>query len=610
MRKRARRWVDMGVLGAGVALAGGGAAWAADAGAGAAHPERADAVWTVAAVQADGSARVTEVIDYDFGRNRRTGLVREVPGVEPDDRFEVTTDAPDDVSATATEFGTTEFVVGDRSEPVTGRQRYRLDYDVADFAGESLDWATFGRRLSPVREAEVHLVAPFEIEAPMCFVEKGQAAVFCMVRQVAPGHVTVRLRDVPDAAGISIQAFRGAALPEAPPAPEPPAAPPPGFGATADAAPVDEEGAAPGAPALVAAAGVALAAFPVSRLIRRAGRERVSGPDDTPKDDAEPGAGGALGGMLAGGRHGGRPPPTVGRIGEALAGPPRWLPAAPMRVDHAELDGLATVALAPPAELTPAQGGVVLTEQATFDLLAASLLAAHAEGSIEVVQAGGRATGLARGPEAPADPGFVPFADAVFAGRGEVHLGTYDRAFAGAATADRARLRAWRASSGLWDPRSGRRQVACAVLGVVALAVGVAALVVGARDVGAHGTGALPLVALGGVLGGAGLAALVRQWELPVRTPEGSGLWVRVESFRRFLASADGTHAAEAARRGVLAGYTAWAVALGARRPWRRAVEQAGDAIPPGTPGLDLQAPAASLVPAIEATAVRKRHRR
>ena len=268
------------------------------------------------------------------------------------------------------------------------------------------------------------------------------------------------------------------------------------------------------------------------------------------------------------------------------------------------------MALAPPAELTPAQGGVVLTESVTFDQLAASLLVAHAEGSVEIVQMLGKPVGLLRGEAPPGDPGIVPFVDATFAGRDEVRLTSYDREFARAALTDATRLRAWRTSSGLWDPRSGRRLVTCAVVGLVALAAGMAALVVGAHDVGAHGTGALPLVALGGVLAGAGLAAAVRSWELRVRTPEGSARWIGVESFRRFLAAADGTHAEEAARRGVLAEYTAWAVSLGVRRPWRRAVEQAGDGIPPGTPGLDLQAPADSLVRAIATTSVRKRGRR
>jgi hypothetical protein len=66
----------------------------------------------------------------------------------------------------------------------------------------------------------------------------------------------------------------------------------------------------------------------------------------------------------------------------------------------------------------------------------------------------------------------------------------------------------------------------------------------------------------------------VRAWELRVRTPAGSGLWLwlRTESFRRFLAGSEAHHAEEAARRGHLREYTAWAVAVGEVDRWSRAV--------------------------------------
>ena len=82
----------------------------------------------------------------------------------------------------------------------------------------------------------------------------------------------------------------------------------------------------------------------------------------------------------------------------------------------------------------------------------------------------------------------------------------------------------------------------------------------------------IALVVVGSLLGGGGFAALVRGWELRVRTPLGSGLWLRVESFRRFLHESETFHAEEAAKRGVLREYTAWAVALGEIDRWERAV--------------------------------------
>ena len=78
---------------------------------------------------------------------------------------------------------------------------------------------------------------------------------------------------------------------------------------------------------------------------------------------------------------------------------------------------------------------------------------------------------------------------------------------------------------------------------------------------------------VGSLISGGGFAAVLRGWELRVRTPEGSGLWLRVESFRRFLHESETFHAEEAAKRGVLREYTAWAVALGEIDRWQHAVD-------------------------------------
>ena len=92
------------------------------------------------------------------------------------------------------------------------------------------------------------------------------------------------------------------------------------------------------------------------------------------------------------------------------------------------------------------------------------------------------------------------------------------------------------------------------------------------------------VVVVGSLLGGGGFAALLRGWELRVRTPFGSGLWLRVESFRRFLHESETFHAEEAAKRGVLREYTAWAVALDEIDRWERAV--AGSTTIPQDAGL------------------------
>ncbi len=107
------------------------------------------------------------------------------------------------------------------------------------------------------------------------------------------------------------------------------------------------------------------------------------------------------------------------------------------------------------------------------------------------------------------------------------------------------------------------------------MAAGVAGVVLtaqGAVWASQSGPAWLALVALGALLAGSGVAAAVRAWELRVRTPAGSGLWLRTESFRRFLAGSEAHHAEEAAKRGYLREYTAWAVAVGELDRWSRAV--------------------------------------
>jgi uncharacterized membrane protein len=92
------------------------------------------------------------------------------------------------------------------------------------------------------------------------------------------------------------------------------------------------------------------------------------------------------------------------------------------------------------------------------------------------------------------------------------------------------------------------------------------------------------LALAGGLLAGAGLAAAIGGWELHVRTAAGSGAWLRVESFRRFLAESEGFHADEAAKRGVLREYTAWALAVGEIDRWSRAIN--ASSIAPQTAGV------------------------
>ena len=143
---------------------------------------------------------------------------------------------------------------------------------------------------------------------------------------------------------------------------------------------------------LVGAGAALLGAGPASRAVRRRGRERV-------------GIGGAADAAFG-----------AGGAGERL-------------VDADELASLATVEFAPPEELTPPQGGVVLREAVRQEHKVAWLIDEAIDGSIELVDQGPGKVSLRRG-KGLGDPEAAPVLDQMFDGRQQLDLGTYDKPFA------------------------------------------------------------------------------------------------------------------------------------------------------------------------------------
>jgi hypothetical protein len=181
-------------------------------------------------------------------------------------------------------------------------------------------------------------------------------------------------------------------------------------------------------------------------------------------------------------------------------------------------------------------------------------------------------------PRQPAAPGIGVDAllDVGFTGRPSITLGAYDASFSSMWKRLDANLADWMATSDLWEDQGRSRQRSARILGVLPALGGLVGIAAGAFAVARHGSGYLVVVAVAALVAGLGMAALTAGFELMVRTPQGSGLWVRVESFRRFLHDSEGPQAEEAAKRGVLRQYTAWAIALGEVHHWSKAVEAAG----------------------------------
>jgi uncharacterized membrane protein YgcG len=517
-----RRRLDVVLLAVAALLVGGVAMLGAAIG----DKERISGLWAGAEVAGDGSARITEVIDYDFGRAHRHGMFRDVPGLGTDARVGVSSaTAPDGLLITSYGSGI-RARIGDPARTIGGRHRYRLQYSLGDVApGGRLAWDAVGTEW-PVRvgNVRVDVVAPFEFQAARCVQGTAGSQDRCGITQPEPGHLVARIRALRAGHGATLYATSGRRLEVAPGLPVP-----------TSGSPVDPTSGAWRA-GLLAVAVALVGAGVTSRLVRRAGRERVL-------------VGGAAEAAWAGSGEGGRE----------------------VRVDAEKLASLATVEFTPPPELTPAQGGILLAEAVREDHQVAWLIGAAADGYLDI-EDHGLSVALLRLPRRDGSA-TTKMLDRAFGKRQRLPLGAYDPSFAAAWSSLEDEQEEWlRSRWNLWDPAGERRRKLALGWGAVVALCALPVVGLGGALLNWWGWAWAAVLVVGALAAGAGLAAAVRAWELRVRTPAGSGLWLRIESFRRFLAASEAHHADEAAKRGVLREYTAWAVALGELDRWSEAV--------------------------------------
>lgn len=527
MKTSGRRKLDAGLLAVGAGMAG----VAGGIGAGIGDSERVVSMWIVAEARQDANTRVVEVIDYDFGAlaTDKHGIYRDIPGFGPIDPTASSETAPDDVLVQPSPIaaGQTRIRIGDPFETVSGRHRYTVNFGLADVMdGTDVAWDAIGTSWNvPISTAEVHLVAPQEIVDVRCVTGGAGSTNPCTVEDVEPGHVMVTVTDMGANEGITMYGRLDGPVGEAPDVPLPD--------------PLDDSGNGLAKPVGLAAAGALVASGPTSRLLRRAGRDRVAG-------------GGAADAAYA------------TRGSEVL-------------IDSGELADMATTEFEPPRGLTPAHGGVLWAERVTNDHKVAWLMQQAIEGSIDIRQLDKKAVTLVRtGLPSPAATGILT---TMFAGRSEVPLGKYDPKFASAWGKVDAELQKWSEQSGSFDPAGDARRTKAMAFGFVLFAMGGVGAVIGGI-VAARSTTGLIALAVAAAAMGVGFTMMIKAWELRVKTPAGSGAWLRLESFRRFLASSEAQHVERAASMGLLREYTAWAVALGEVDRWTKAMAQS-TVVPP-----------------------------
>ncbi len=502
------------------------------------RPERFDAKTIVYAPGAEGGLRVTEIVDIDFGTARRRGYER-VLRTDLGTPIDITAESPT-MSNRLNLFddpGQFTIRVGDPDVTDTGRHRFVLGYTLPEVtfdAAFDLSVIDPGEAFETGRFTVV--LDGFRLDDPLCSVGDWGDIGGCALTDDDLGRQTVTFEPLPAGDGVNLSgtaAVAGRPVGVDPGDPFPPASTPATWWRAL----------------LIVAVALGAGLWVTRRSIER-GMNEIGALDA---------AGAALGGagMVAG------------------------------RVTDDELAAMTTIEFAPPADIAPWEGRVLLDEAAT-DAIAgvwvSSLLGTGALTATEVdgdvVLGPGPATGSASARDASLLERLLP-------GGGPRRIGgSYDPTFAALWTSIATDLRDQATARGWWTQpvgsgtgRRGSVVVSMVLAGVIPAVVGLIGLATRAAG-GAAGvvTGNIAAVVIVGALGAALVAFIRTIGDRASRTAAGSAAYLRVASFRRFLAASEGRHVEEAHQRGVLREYTAWAVALGEADAWERAAATLGSA--------------------------------
>ncbi|MEO0492635.1 MAG: DUF2207 domain-containing protein [Actinomycetota bacterium] len=491
--------------------------------------ERIGSYW-ISGELTDQGLEVVEVIDYDFGPQLRRGIYRNVPDVLPGTVRVSSPTAPDDVTITDA-FVEQQIRIGDPLITISGRHRYRVEYTLARDAvvqNGRFSWDAVGLEWTvPIEDVQVFVALPAATDTG-CRAGTPWSSSDCTLSVAASGALSTALDDLAAGEGATISASIGAG--RAPGVP------------TAPTGAAEDPGSGVLAPAIIAAIAALVGAAFTTVLVRRAGRERVW--------------------------TGGAADAAFGEIEEGLS---------TRRMDEKRLAELATIEFEPPRDMSAVEGALLLQERVRDEHLSAWLLEAAIRGEIDIGDEDDPV--ISRGP-APAHPTVHQILDRMFDGRSSIELESYDADFSKGWSQLEGELTDWLHGAAHWDEAGRRRQTLVRLTSVLALVVGLGVAGLAVLSAARTGLGPAPFIAAGAAVAGAAIGAMVSSYELLVRTETGSALWLRIESFRRFLENSEARHVEEAAEKGVLRQYTAWAVALGETRAWTRAVEAAAAADP------------------------------
>ena len=204
----------MALLGGGALVTAAACAIAAFAGNG----ERISSFWTGAELHQDGTASVTEVIDWNFGNGQgKHGIFRDVKDLSPSAHIVVTSpDAPADLAVLDTPFDSPDYPatrlrIGNPSKTVSGVRRYVISYDLDTLVQQGqLGWDAVGASWPvTIDKATINVVAPWTFTEPKCVQGTTGSTKSCTITQVEPGHLVVTTGALDPGTGVTVSAGGG-----------------------------------------------------------------------------------------------------------------------------------------------------------------------------------------------------------------------------------------------------------------------------------------------------------------------------------------------------------------------------------------------------------------
>jgi hypothetical protein len=159
-------------------------------------------------VQASGQMRITETIGYDFGANRRHGIIRKIPArfryddqhdrVYPIDGLTVAVDGAPAKVARSSEGGYEVLKIGDPDRTISGAHTYVIGYTVRGGLNgfpdhEELYWNVVGDEWEvPIATATATVTGPAAIERTACYAGPNGSRLSCASASAAEPRLPCR----------------------------------------------------------------------------------------------------------------------------------------------------------------------------------------------------------------------------------------------------------------------------------------------------------------------------------------------------------------------------------------------------------------------------------